>query len=64
MFPVTICAILSVIYIIAVGTNIKHAIDGKLDKDLVLVCAVGWGFSCVLACLIMICGLLAFGGRL
>ena len=61
MFPVTMCAILSAIYIITVGTSTKRAIDGQLDKDLVLICAVGWGFSCVLACLVMVCGLLAFG---
>jgi hypothetical protein len=62
MFPVTMCAIISVIYIITVGTSTKRAIDGQLDNDLMLICAVGWGFSCVLACLVIICGLLAFGG--
>ena len=64
MFPVTMCAILSAIYIITVGTSVKRAIDGQLDKDLVLICAVGWGFSGVLACLVIICGLIAFGDKL
>lgn len=64
MAPIIMCAILSVIYLLFVGYTITPTANGELPADVALVGIVGWGFSCVLVCLTIICGILIFGGKL
>ena len=61
MLPILMCAFLSVIYLMFVGFSINSTTNGGLPANVMLVGVVGWGFSCVLTCLIIICGLIAFG---
>ena len=64
MVSIIMCAVLSVIYLVFVSTTITPTANGELPADVALVGIVGWGFSCVLVCLTIICGLIAFGGKL
>lgn len=64
MLPILMCAFLSLIYLVFVGTTIAPTATGELPANVVLVGIVGWGFTCVLVCLTIISGILIYGGKL
>lgn len=64
MLSILMCAFLSVIYLVFVGTSIAPTATGELPANVVLVGIMGWGFTCVLVCLTIISGILIFGDKL
>ena len=63
MWGIIFCGVVCLFYTI-ISNKVCHAVlSGEMNKDFALLCVVSWGFSCALACLIVICGSIINGGK-